>query len=1105
MKNLFLLAVSMTTAFVFAQQKTPNVIPPSPEASSVFKFTEVPVSLYTGLPNITIPLFEIESGGVKVPISISYHARGIKVAEIASRVGLGWALNCGGMLSRQTRDDADSSTLYTANFNGFFETEQKRIDLLNYFDTYGDVIDFIPDQYYFNVNGLSGKFVHDYTTGKRVMQQFTNIKFDQDSNLVDDKGNKYTFQAGDYENVANNYEFIELNLTNDNIPAPVSQPTIINTSHLGKITTQTGSEILFNYNVDNSWFGYMRRNYDAYDSSEQVPQYKSYAARVKSYQKRLMSISYDNGFIEFQYIDRQDNGDYALNNIIVKDKNMHVIKIISFTYDVVTSPLDGNTHPHYLTTDPAANKRMYLRSVQFRHLNQQALPPYTFEYSEIPLPNRHSNSQDVWGYYNGKNNGWMLKNSTEYTTAGARSVDTIASEAGMLKKIIYPEGGYTKFYYEHNKVYNYFPKTVDFGDPNPIIYHETGLSHLDHSNSTLFNGNTFHRTIVIPQSVTGAVKYSLEIDGSSEGCGNPYNSGTCKFITSISNGTVSYNLYKTAPGQTQDIYLTPGTYTLRVVYQGPLPYTPTLGTADDFTDNNNFRVILRWGETGPADGPMYAGGKRIQKIENFDPVTGQTLTKTYNYNEPGSTQTSGRLLGLPNFRFIANSVQMLGGATYNVYSHFGNVPGSPLSTYQEQSVGYGTVTEYTGEGNNVLGKTVHTFTMTPDGGDYYTFPYHPPADNEWLRGKELTATYYKKNLNGSFTTIKKVENEYLYGGSTDPLEILGNITYRGLIGQGLEDCGDPNAPGPPIQCLNFAYIKNSRQFRLPLALFYYPSANFYDPIKYKAYTLTGGTMDLGQTTVTDYFEGGLQLVSNTKYKYRYDNHYNVSEEEQTKSTGTAVTKYFYASDPEMAGKPARQALIDNNIVAAPLVTQSFRGINKISEIETVFKDWGGFLAPEVVKTSKGDFGLEERLIYTKMDPVNGNILEVKQANGILISYVWGYNNQYPIAKLENCAYSTIPIAILNDLKVMSNADNDNWFSTVATNEDNLNNRLKDLRAALPDALVTTLTYDPLIGVTRSTDARGNCIKYKYDRFGRLIAVIDHEGKILSETEYHYQN
>ena len=88
----------------------PTVVPPSPEAASLFKFNEMPVSLNTGMHNTSIPLVEINADGLSIPITISYHSRGVQVSEIASRVGTGWALNYGGMISRQIRDKADEST-----------------------------------------------------------------------------------------------------------------------------------------------------------------------------------------------------------------------------------------------------------------------------------------------------------------------------------------------------------------------------------------------------------------------------------------------------------------------------------------------------------------------------------------------------------------------------------------------------------------------------------------------------------------------------------------------------------------------------------------------------------------------------------------------------------------------------------------------------------------------------------------------------------------------------------------------------------------------------------------------------------------------------------
>src|SRR5688572_5624468 len=78
----------------------PRLIPPSPNSVAMQRYGDIPVGLYTGTPNISIPLFEAKSGDISVPISISYHASGIKVADEASRVGLGWVLNAGGVISR---------------------------------------------------------------------------------------------------------------------------------------------------------------------------------------------------------------------------------------------------------------------------------------------------------------------------------------------------------------------------------------------------------------------------------------------------------------------------------------------------------------------------------------------------------------------------------------------------------------------------------------------------------------------------------------------------------------------------------------------------------------------------------------------------------------------------------------------------------------------------------------------------------------------------------------------------------------------------------------------------------------------------------------------
>ena len=75
-------------------------LPPSPQAAAFARYGEYPVSLATGVPEIKIPLYEIKLGNYTLPISISYHASGIKVDDVASTVGLGWVLNAGGIVSR---------------------------------------------------------------------------------------------------------------------------------------------------------------------------------------------------------------------------------------------------------------------------------------------------------------------------------------------------------------------------------------------------------------------------------------------------------------------------------------------------------------------------------------------------------------------------------------------------------------------------------------------------------------------------------------------------------------------------------------------------------------------------------------------------------------------------------------------------------------------------------------------------------------------------------------------------------------------------------------------------------------------------------------------
>lgn len=95
MKKLYpLIFFQFLIHIVYSQEyaQLPEVVPPSPNATSLGKYVETHVSTATGIPGIGMPIYSVQEGDISVPISLSYHAGGIRVEEIASWVGLGWSL-----------------------------------------------------------------------------------------------------------------------------------------------------------------------------------------------------------------------------------------------------------------------------------------------------------------------------------------------------------------------------------------------------------------------------------------------------------------------------------------------------------------------------------------------------------------------------------------------------------------------------------------------------------------------------------------------------------------------------------------------------------------------------------------------------------------------------------------------------------------------------------------------------------------------------------------------------------------------------------------------------------------------------------------------------
>ena len=109
-KIALILSFSFLASWLQAQavnNYSKNVMMPSPTAASLGKYTDIPVSYYSGVPSVGIPIYTVAEGPLSLPVSLSYHASGVKVGETPSWVGQNWSLSAGGMVSRTVQSIKD--------------------------------------------------------------------------------------------------------------------------------------------------------------------------------------------------------------------------------------------------------------------------------------------------------------------------------------------------------------------------------------------------------------------------------------------------------------------------------------------------------------------------------------------------------------------------------------------------------------------------------------------------------------------------------------------------------------------------------------------------------------------------------------------------------------------------------------------------------------------------------------------------------------------------------------------------------------------------------------------------------------------------------------
>lgn len=158
---------------------------------------------------------------------------------------------------------------------------------------------------------------------------------------------------------------------------------------------------------------------------------------------------------------------------------------------------------------------------------------------------------------------------------------------------------------------------------------------------------------------------------------------------------------------------------------------------------------------------------------------------------------------------------------------------------------------------------------------------------------------------------------------------------------------------------------------------------------------------------------------------------------------------------------------------------------------------------DFIELSVGDAGnnaytidprMNQETVYTYYS--SGKIKEVySPKTGMTTTYLWGYYNQYPIAKIEMGSYNTVSY-------VLSGIDIEAFAAAEFPNMSQLN--ILRTSQYLNNAQITTYTYKPLVGMTSQTDPRGVTTYYEYDDFNRLKFIKDNQGDVIQRFDYHYK-
>jgi hypothetical protein len=1144
----------------------------SPESKAFEKYGETGTSLYSGVPEINVPIHTIAGSEMSFPITLTYDASGVQVEQMATWVGLSWNLDVGGRISRITNGLPDDYVFgtYSTMFNDLATRQSAEYYMENYvkigsaqFASIEDATDYAKFVFDINLNKIDAEYDffklsapglnETIVLEKNLSNGFTARAFNNPRikitygtangsssyistwTVVNEDGTQYIFADRELTFRQNLSEIFGTDLMGD------ANTTYVSAWVLTKIISKNGKDI-FDITYANDLYE-PERSFATATGTEvtelvynqyyyPAPPAGSYSNVVSSVKQRFPSEIFHNSrkVATFNLETRKDVGhtDFTtrLASIDFLDWNGDSFKsVVLHNYDYFNS--DGLSAPNVLSTGKSYyDIRLKLNGLTFKGSDNVDYENYSFEYFRPnDLPSRSSFAQDYFGRYNGANTNSSLFTSYgigDFYFAGAdREPNTFSGTTGTLSKITYPTGGYTEFEYESHQIYtsstnlsteSVLSAALNTSSPTtPELYRDSQGFLCDDKYMAPFDPRITIKSFTVLEDDYYDLSLSSNTNNVELYLVDPTNVNAnyinyCHFRNGPSANNVIPPL--NLPGS-QTIYLTKGKYRALLLL-GNLQGLPSVNASVSI---NREVSNTTWSNTN-------IGGQRISRYRDYSGPGILATTKIFNYNDD-----IGESTGSINYKpilYAFRSGNTLLGTEDQLIRYATFAKGS------EPYVVYSSVSESNIKGSNEkLGSVRHDFYKGTKG----SVPYLTPPYENWyfpsikvgnlssrsVRSEDTGKPLTKESF-GYYETVQRpitiksmvvhVDNDKFQKiiflkehnkGTTDYY-----VSYDYLE---LWDCeGVPSPTYEEVLCVTPSYFINPEN---------YGYHSYLDP-KYAPYAArisvsTGayGGMDHYKKESMNYDGLGDPVASVVVEENTvYDNEeasprYLPRKKTVTDSKGNKVeTEYSYPHDGVVNG--SAQMVAKNNLVEVVRTETKMNpgqpGEKPISTIEKSFGVFGTAIMPTSVTTSKGGGASIQRGefdFYT-----GGNIKTSNIDGGPKTYYVWGYDSRFPIAEISNFddADATGLQSLITSCKTASDSDT----GTAAT-QDALRTALENLRVALPaGSLMTSYTYNPVIGVTSVTDAKGYTSFYEYDGFNRLHKIKDDELKLISDYQYHYK-